>query len=55
MKFRFSEPELLLAANSQRIGMRLAVDQEDFKQSLAKLVLRSVQVRDGAIIVEVGL
>jgi hypothetical protein len=127
MKFRFSEPELLLAANSQRIGMRLAVeasvpgvtsfagvmeadgeleyhpetgrftiargrlvdlelegmpkqqmklfeemaqavvtkqlssltvyqlDQEDFKQSLAKLVLKSVQVRDGAIIVEVGL
>ena len=126
MKFRFSEPELLLA-NSERIGMRLAVeasvpgvtsvagvmeadgeleyhpetgrftiakgrlvdlelqgmpkqqmklfeemaqavvtkqlasltvyqlDQEDFKQSLAKLVLKSVQVRDGAIIVEVGL
>ncbi len=31
------------------------LDQEDFKQSLAKLVLKSVQVRDGAIIVEVGL
>ena len=127
MKFRFSEPELLLVPDSERIGMRIAVeakipgvssvkgvmeadgeieyhpetgeftiargrlvdldmqgmpkrgaktfeeiaatvvknhlssitvyelDQKDFKQSLAKLMLKSVQVKDGSIVVGVGL
>ena len=37
------------------MGRLVQLDQEDFKQSLAKLALKPVQVRDEAIIVEVGL
>jgi hypothetical protein len=31
------------------------LDQKNFKQSLAKLVLKSVLVEDGELVVEVGL